>query len=268
MFASTVYKMHRITGRLAMTAALATLALSPTVHAEQDVAIGSGNSASANLDFRISIPSFLVFRLGSAGGTVDLIDFDLVAAGVQSGAGTPVTATAGSGDQGNGAVTVGLLTNANGNLSTTVTAAATGLSDGGSNNIPFSEISTDDTGATLQAPQLTNGTSAAVTTAVSGITNTLSAGESWTYSFDNTSAYPAGTYGGINTTGGMGVGEENRVRTITSMEASPGRGIPVPNSAAGTLNCTVFTVAPAEPTRSSTQGNGLSANMITRPKVT
>ncbi len=173
--------------------------------ADQDIAVGSGNSASANLDFRIIIPDFLVFRLGTAGaGNVDLIDFDLVASATQPGSGGPVAATAASGDLGNGAVTVGILTNLSGNLSTTVTAPAAGMNDGGLNTIDYDDITTDDTGTTLSAPQLVNGASAAAVTAVTGVTNTLAAGESWTFTYDNTATPPAGTYGG---TGGTNDGQ-------------------------------------------------------------
>lgn len=170
--------------------------------ADQDSAVGSGDSASASLDFTISIPTFLVFRLGTAGvGNVDLIDFDLVGGGFEPGSGTPVAATGASGDLGSGEVTVGILTNLDGNLSTTVTAAASGLSDGATNTISFDDITTNSS-ATLNAPQLTDGISGAVTTAVSGVTNTLAAGESWTFSYDNTVAYEAGTYGGANVNDG------------------------------------------------------------------
>ncbi|HAC33475.1 MAG TPA: hypothetical protein DCF45_03035 [Gammaproteobacteria bacterium] len=194
---------YRLSAAVALALTLFSLGFARVAWADQDNAIGSGNSASANLDFRIQIPTFLVFRLGTAGaGNVDLIDFDLVTGAIVPGSGGPIAATAGSGDQGNGSVTVGILTNANGNLSTTVTAAATGLSDGGTNTISFADITTDDTGTTLQAPQLVDGTSAAATTAVTGITNTLASGQSWTYSYDNTATPAAGTYGGVNVNDG------------------------------------------------------------------
>jgi hypothetical protein len=79
------------------------------VSAESNFVTGSGTlTANANVDFRITIPKILFLQVGTGtmfanNTTINLIDFVVPAANV--GNGTPVAATASSGDLNNGVVT-------------------------------------------------------------------------------------------------------------------------------------------------------------------
>jgi hypothetical protein len=179
----------------------AALSLSVTVpqlaSAETTATTGAGAlSTSAHVDFRINIPRVLRFRVGSLAGTVDLIDFDLPAGNI--GDGTDISATAGSGDLGNGDVTVQIMSNA-GQVTIAHNSNGSSLSDGSGNTIPYTEILTasSDT-ANLDAPVL--GTASSTQPSLTG--NLTNQSATWTYTFDNSTVYNSGVYGGVNTNGG------------------------------------------------------------------
>jgi hypothetical protein len=173
--------------RKLLVSAIATLVAAPTlVSADSDFAIGgAGTNASANLDFQIVIPEFVFFRVGTA-GSVDRVDFDLVTAATQPGTG-PVNATGGVGDGADGDLDVEIITNATG-----LTIGATGgdLSSG-SNLIPFTDITAAD-GGDIPVPAF--GT---VGVAVPGVPGTLN--DTWSYTYNNDTVYPPGTYAGTVT---------------------------------------------------------------------
>jgi len=153
-------------------------------------------SAAANLDFEIVIPGILNFQVGTAGGTIDLISFAPLAANV--GDDSNVAGT--GGDLTGGVVTVELLSNA-GQVTITPTnsSGGAGLSNG-TENIPYTEILTTSNLAALDAPTLSDtGGTATSPTVTDGVTD-LSA--QWSYFYDNSAVYSAGTYGGVNTQGG------------------------------------------------------------------
>ncbi|MFT3898362.1 MAG: hypothetical protein QM719_11835 [Thermomonas sp.] len=187
--------------------AAAVLASAPMIaSAESNFQTGTGGlTATARVDFRITIPKFLYLRVGTgtdfANNTaVNLIDFTVPAANV--GNGTPVAATAGSGDLGNGVVTARLMGNG-GNVTLSSTTAGA-LNDGGTNTISYSQISTTAavlTSATaLAAPALADGATTNTTvTATSGVVNRDAR---WTYSYLNTVTPAAGVYGGVNVNNG------------------------------------------------------------------
>jgi hypothetical protein len=186
-----LFKKHLLT-----TAILMAVCAPTAVMAESASDDTSPYSAAVNLDFQIDIPSVLNFRVGSAGG-VDLINFSPAAAVV--GDDSDVAGT--GGDLTGGVVTVDLFSNG-GQVTITPTNSSlgAGLSDGGTENIPYTEILTASNLAALPAPVLSNaGGTATSPTETAGVTD-LSA--QWTYTYDNTAVYPAGTYGGINTRGG------------------------------------------------------------------
>jgi len=146
---------------------------------------GAGASAAVNLDFQIVIPSFIYFRVGTVGGTVDTIVFspsaDEVATAAQDIAGT-------GGDQSGGTVTAILISN--GGAVTLEANGNGGLSDG-SNTIDFSTIGTSTSNPSFQPPVLSNGTN--TTSPSSGPITNLSS--TWTYDFDMPASVPAvGTY--------------------------------------------------------------------------
>lgn len=191
---------------LALSLALIAAGLSGAAHAESNFQTGAGAlTATARVDFQITIPRILFLQVGT--GTlyanniaVNLIDFTVPAANI--GNGTPVAATAGSGDLGNGTVTA-IVRGNGGNIG--LTSVATGaLGNGAGDSINFSQITTTaaalSTGTVLTPPTLANGTSANVPlTAVGKVVNQDAR---WTYQYANSAIVPAGTYGGVNTNNG------------------------------------------------------------------
>ena len=164
-------------------------------------------SASAAVDFQITVPKILFLRVGTGSlyandATVNLISFTVPTTGV--GNGTAVAASGTSGDLGNGVVTAVVRGNG-GNVTFGVTTTGA-LSDGGSPavTIDWNQISTtaaaNTTATTLAAPTLTTGATTNITlTAVNKVVNQDA---KWTYSYLNQNVVAAGTYGGVNTNGG------------------------------------------------------------------
>jgi len=178
------------------TALSLAVAVPSQVFAEANTTTGAGPlSTNARIDFQISIPRMLRFRVGSAAG-IDLIDFQPTLADV--GNGTDISATAGSGDLGNGDVTVQVASNA-GQVTINHDSNGVSLSNGNGDTIPYTEILTASSdAANLAAPVLgTAGNSQPTLTG--GLTNHSA---TWTYTYDNSVMYPSGVYGGVNTNGG------------------------------------------------------------------
>lgn len=171
--------------------ALAVLALPLAARAESNVTTGAGTiSATARVTFNITIPRFIFLQVGTgtllaANATIDTIAFMPAVAVV--GNSTPVAATAGSGNLGNGTVTVRVIGNA-GN----VTLGATGPANltSGSNTIPWTQIATAVTGGATH-PTI-NGANATFT----AVANVVNINGTWTYSYLNTLTPASGTYAG------------------------------------------------------------------------
>ncbi|HQX90046.1 MAG TPA: hypothetical protein PKY03_06585, partial [Moraxellaceae bacterium] len=133
----------------------ASLAAITPAHADSKFTTGAGAiSAAPQLDFRVIIPKFIRFSVGTAVvGTVDLVEFSVLAANV--GSGTDVARTNG------GAVAVSLVSNG-GNV--TLTGTTTGALTDGTEDISFAEILSTSDNAQLAAPVLVDaGVSADVT---------------------------------------------------------------------------------------------------------
>ncbi|HIP67734.1 MAG TPA: hypothetical protein EYH06_03990 [Chromatiales bacterium] len=142
---------------------------------------GTGTTAQGHLDFRIIIPDFVFFQIGSAGATIDRVEYNLGA--TQPGSGGPFAATGGTGDGADGAVTVRLITNA-----ANVSIGATGGNlTSGADTIPFADITAADSG-TITVPDF--GATVNVAPGAFSLTDT------WTYTYDNSTVYNAGTYDG------------------------------------------------------------------------
>lgn len=173
------------------TAAVAVLALPLAAQAESNVTTGAGTiSATARVTFNITIPRFIFLQVGTgtllaANATINTIAFTPAVAVV--GNSTPVAATAGSGDLGNGIVTVRVIGNA-GN----VTLGATGPANltSGSNTIPWTQIATAITGGATH-PTI-NGANATFT----AVANVVNINGTWTYSYLNALTPASGTYTG------------------------------------------------------------------------
>lgn len=157
--------------------------------------VGTTQSAPVNLDFRVRIPSFLFFQVGSAAGTVDQIDFTPTIAQVQA-----LTAVTGSAavnvtlKNNTGAVTITASNNSGGNGLGTGTVA-----DG---YINYSTITAAVSGAdvNLVPPALTNagGTTSVIPVTSGKVTNKNA---TWTYTYTPTGIPAAGDYG-TNLNGG------------------------------------------------------------------
>ena len=152
-------------------------------------------SAAANLDFRVVIPAILRFRVGTNGaGNIDEIEFNPAAATL--GDGTDAAGT--GGDVGGGVVTVSLLSNA-GQITITESnnSGGNGLDNGAGDNIPYSEILTTSSSGDFPAPALSNAlNNDEDVTPTSGNGKVTNRSETWTYTYDNSTVYPAGDYGG------------------------------------------------------------------------
>lgn len=168
---------------------MGTVASSP-VMAEQTQATGAAPlSTNANLDFRVVIPVFCQLKVGSAGNVIDLVDFDLSAAGATVGDGNPVNRTNG------GAINVTVRSNTSG--TPTLAANAPGdLSNGATGTIPYSKIAVSVSNVTGSIPHAADvGNSTAQNVTLSG----NQAEANWTYQYVNDTVPQAGTYGGVNT---------------------------------------------------------------------
>ncbi len=189
---------------LALTAATPLLC-----QAESNVQSGAATAspgATAHVDFQITIPKILYLRVGTgsnytagiytANPAVDQITFAPTAAQVGNG-----TAVAGGGGDLTGGVETAAVVSNSGNVTLNVTATGA-LSDGAGDSIAFTQITTTPstlTSATpLPPPALSNGVSGNVVLTAPA-TKVIVQDAKWTYTYNNTTTPPAGTYGGVNT---------------------------------------------------------------------
>ena len=195
--------------RIVLACATAIGAIVPLAsRAESALTTGAGTplTANARLDFRVAIPKVLFLQVGTGtnlgtNAAVNLIDFTVPAGNV--GDGTPVAASAASGDLGAGVVTAKVIGN-NGAVSLTSTSTGA-LSNGAGDTISFSQIATAATALTsatpLAAPTIVDGgVSATITVPAAG--KIVNRDAKWTFSYLNTAAVPPGTYGGVNANNG------------------------------------------------------------------
>lgn len=162
-------------------------------------------TATAKLDFKITIPKVLFLQVGTGtanatNATVDLMDFTVPAANV--GSGTAVAASATSGDLFNGIVTARVIGN-NGTVTFTSTTLGA-LGNGAGDTISYAQIATaaaaNTTATTLAHPALVDGATTSVTlTPVGKIVNQDA---KWTFTYKNTNIVAPGTYGGVNLNNG------------------------------------------------------------------
>jgi hypothetical protein len=191
---------------------LAVAAATPLLcQAESNLQTGAATNnpgATAHVDFLIAIPKILFLRVGTGSSyplgmasvtTVDEITFTPSAGSLGNGTAVPGT----GGDLTNGVETAAIWSNS-GNVTLTATASGA-LNDGGTDTIPFTQITTTSTTLTsatnLPAPVLTNGTSASVLITAPP-TKVILEDAKWTYAYSNTTLPPAGNYGGINVNNG------------------------------------------------------------------
>jgi hypothetical protein len=174
-------------------------------NAESAITTGAGSpiTASARLDFQVTIPKVLFLQVGTgtamaANAAINQIQFTVPAANV--GDSSVIAATAGSGDLGNGTVTAKVIGN-NGTITFTSTTSGA-LGNGAGDTISYGQIGTSVatlTSATALAhPALADGATTTVTlTPASG--KVISRDAKWTYTYLNQNVIAPGTYGGVNT---------------------------------------------------------------------
>ena len=187
---------------ISAAAGLVVLGLPMLAGAESNIQTGAGAlTATARLDFRITVPKTLFLQVGTGTAnanntTINLIDFVVPAANV--GDGTPIAATAASGDLGNGVVTAKVVGN-NGNVTLSSTTAGA-LGNGAGDTVSFAQIATAAsvlTSATaLAAPALVDGGTTNTTVPAAG--KIVNRDAKWTFSFLNSAVVPPGIYGGVN----------------------------------------------------------------------
>jgi len=188
---------------LIMSIAAMAAGLPGMVSAESNFVTGTGTlTARANVDFQIIIPRILFLQVGTGtmfadNPAINKIDFVVPAASV--GNGTPVAASAGSGDLGNGVVTA-IVRGNSGNVNL-VAANGGALSNGSGDTIPWSQITTTPTALAGYTTQLTPPTLANLTSTtvlLTAVNKVVNQGAQWTYAYANANIVAPGTYGGTN----------------------------------------------------------------------
>ena len=188
-----------------LKAAVAVAVAAPLfANAESAFTTGAGSpiTASARLDFSITIPKILFLQVGTGtnmavNATINQIAFTVPAANV--GDSSVISASAGSGDLGNGTVTARVIGN-NGNITFTSTTLGA-LGNGSGDTISYSQIATavaTNTSATALAhPALADATTTTITlTPASG--KVINRDAKWTYTYLNQNVAAPGSYGGVN----------------------------------------------------------------------
>ena len=214
---------------------LAFIGASGTASAESQFvtlpAVGT-QSATARLDFRITIPRFLFLRVGTGNAfgaanntTINLIDFNIPAASVGTNtAATPFAANgstaATQGDIGAGTVTARLVANSWSGTAT-LTATAGGPLSNGTETIDYTKIGVTTAAlagvaSLLTHPAtLTNGvTSFTGVTATTG-TKVIERGAQWTFAYANDAVVADGVYGQTAAAAGASVNNGRIVYTAT-----------------------------------------------------
>lgn len=165
---------------------------------------GTPITASARLDFQVTAPKILYLRVGTGTDfatttTINQIAFTVPAATM--GNGTPIAATAASGDLGTGAVTARVIGN-NGNITFTSTTPGALSNGAAGDTISYSEIAATvlplTSAVPLPHPTLADGATTTVSlTPTTG--KVINRDARWTFAYANNNVIAPGTYGGVNT---------------------------------------------------------------------
>ena len=176
-------------------------------YAESNFQTGAASplTATAHVDFQITIPKFIFLRVGTGTGTaaggwgtngnIDLVSWAPAAGTVGNGAALAGT----GGDLGGGVETAVVVAN-HGNVTLSSTTLGR-LGDGAGDTISYAQIRTVagklTTVQVLGVPALADG--ATRTIVVAGAGKIVQRDAKWTYTYRNQTVPPAGTYGGVNT---------------------------------------------------------------------
>ena len=196
---------QRLLGAILAVAGAA--ALPSVAHAESKFVTGTSSplTASANLDFTITIPKFVYVRIGTGSSmanhtTIDNLTYTVPAANV--GDGSSITGT--GGDLTAGQVTARVIGN-NGTIAfSSQTAGA--LSNGAGDTISWSQmdvaVATNTSATALSHPSLADGSTTSINLAPTSGTKVTNLDAKWTFTYKNQNVVAAGTYGGVNTNNG------------------------------------------------------------------
>jgi hypothetical protein len=179
-------------------------------NAESSIQTTSGQTATAHVDFQITIPKFIFLRIGTGNGTpaggaatngtIDLISW--APAPATLGKGVALAGT--GGDLGAGVETAVVVAN-HGNVTLSSTTLGR-LSDGSGDTISYATIKTTagklTTNQVLPAPALADGATSTVVVGGKGKGKIVQRDAKWSYTYTNATVPPAGNYGGVNTNNG------------------------------------------------------------------
>ena len=181
--------------------------LSTTAHAASKFVTGTASplTASANLDFTITIPKFVYVRIGTGTGmanntTIDNLVYTVPAANV--GDSTAISGT--GGDLTGGQVTARVIGN-NGTIAFSSTTLGA-MSNGAGDSISWSQmnvaVATNTSATALSHPTLADGSTTSINLTPTSGTKVTNLDAKWTFSYKNQNIVAAGTYGGVNTNNG------------------------------------------------------------------
>ena len=162
-------------------------------------------TASANLDFTITVPKFVYVRISTGtsmanNATVDNLVYTVPAANVGDS-----TSIAGVGGDLTGGQVTARVTGNNGTIafsSTTLGAMSNGTGDSISYSQMSVAVATNTSATALPAPTLVDGGTTSVNLTPTSGTKVTNLDAKWTFAYKNNNIVAAGTYGGINTQNG------------------------------------------------------------------
>lgn len=187
---------------------VAGIASIPTAaNAESNFVTGTTSplTASAHLDFTVTVPKFVYVRIGTGTNmanntTVDSLVYNVPAANV--GDGTSISGT--GGDLSGGQVTARVMGN-NGTIAFSSTTLGA-ISNGAGDSISWSQmavaVATNTSATALPSPTLADGATTTTNLTPTSGTKVTNLDAKWTFTYKNQNVVAAGTYGGVNTNNG------------------------------------------------------------------
>ncbi len=172
-------------------AGMVALGLSAACHAEEASQEAASPTAAVNHDFSVTMPEFLFFQVGSAGATIDHMNFATTAA--NTGDGTLIMGTGGNAEAGSAATAV-LRSNA-GQVTITETnnSGGSGLRNVKGDFISYALFLTGTSNSDLPMPPPSDdGGNAALATLSGAVTDHTA---DWGFSYFNNTVVEAGIYG-------------------------------------------------------------------------
>lgn len=187
---------------------LAGISLIPSAaNAESRFVTGTATplTASANLDFTITIPKFVYLRVGTGTNmatatTVDNLVYTVPASNI--GDGTSISGT--GGDLTGGQITARVMGN-NGTIAFSSTTLGP-LGNGAGDTISWTQmnvaVATNTSATALSHPGLVDGSTTSINLPITTGTKVTNLDAKWTFTYKNNNVVASGTYGGVATNNG------------------------------------------------------------------